>query len=314
MKTMNMMTMGLLPTYKFNYRARVASLTFQGLLLVTLCWVGAAPAVQLVKTMAHVVYTPIVVDTTPKWQPSARVNIVAPVISRIVVPKPSPIIQTPVIEPPKVEIQAKATPLQPPSPALPRKPIEVGKAFATTEKPTLPKSTPAAAVQTGGFGDPNGIKGVGDGKGKLQAASLGSFGMPAGPGYGNGTGGAKGKIGVVGDAGFGGSDYSQGGGKSTGQAKQQAPAASTPLVILEHIRPQYTDEGRKLGIQGEVLLQVRFTANGGIEILKVIQGLGHGLDEQAVLAAGKIKFKPAEHGGQPIDSEATVHIIFALAS
>jgi TonB family protein len=90
--------------------------------------------------------------------------------------------------------------------------------------------------------------------------------------------------------------------------------ASTPLVVLEHARPQYTDEGRKLGIQGEVLLRVRFTATGGVEVLRVIQGLGHGLDEQARLAAEKIKFKPAEHGGQPMDSEATVHIIFELAS
>ncbi len=49
-------------------------------------------------------------------------------------------------------------------------------------------------------------------------------------------------------------------------------------------------------------------------MLKVVQGLGHGLDEQAMHAAEKIKFKPAEHDGQQIDSEATVHMIFELAS
>jgi hypothetical protein len=46
----------------------------------------------------------------------------------------------------------------------------------------------------------------------------------------------------------------------------------------------------------------------------VLQGLGYGLDEQAVKAAEQIKFKPALHEGQPIDSMALVHIIFELIS
>ena len=300
------MTLGLLPIYKFNYRARIASVAFQGLVLAAVMYFGAMPAVRLVQTAAHLVYTPIVVDVTPKWQPSVR--IVTPVFARVV-PKPFPVIQTPVIEPPKVEFQAKAPAIPVAGPVIPRKPVEVG-GFKTDEKVTLAKGTPVASVQTGGFGDSNGIKGVGNGKG-LTVNSLGSFGMPTGPGYGNGTGGARGKIGVVGDVGFGGS----GSGGSGGSVEKAAKVvASTPLVVLEHARPQYTDEGRKLGIQGEVLLRVRFTATGGVEVLRVIQGLGHGLDEQARLAAEKIKFKPAEHGGQPMDSEATVHIIFELAS
>jgi TonB family protein len=46
----------------------------------------------------------------------------------------------------------------------------------------------------------------------------------------------------------------------------------------------------------------------------VLQGLGYGLDEQAVRAAEQIKFKPAQHEGQPVDSTFVVHIIFELAS
>jgi TonB family protein len=69
-----------------------------------------------------------------------------------------------------------------------------------------------------------------------------------------------------------------------------------------------------LRLEGEVLLRVQFLTSGEIRVLKVVQGLGHGLDEQAMHAAEKIKFKPAEHDGQQIDSEATVHIIFELAS
>jgi hypothetical protein len=42
--------------------------------------------------------------------------------------------------------------------------------------------------------------------------------------------------------------------------------------------------------------------------------LGFGLDEQALHCAEHIRFKPATHGGQPIDSIAVVHIVFELAS
>jgi len=45
-----------------------------------------------------------------------------------------------------------------------------------------------------------------------------------------------------------------------------------------------------------------------------LQGLGYGLDEQAVKAAEQIKFKPALHEGRPVDSTAVVHIVFQLAS
>jgi outer membrane biosynthesis protein TonB len=46
---------------------------------------------------------------------------------------------------------------------------------------------------------------------------------------------------------------------------------------------------------------------------RVVRGLGHGLDQAATAAANKIRFKPALHGGQPIDSTAIVHVTFQLA-
>jgi TonB family protein len=302
-----------LPTYKFNYRARVVSITLQGLLLVVLTYVGAAPAVQLVKATARLVYTPIVLDVTPKWQPSNQQRYIAPpIIARIIVPKPSPIIKAPVIEPPKVEIQAKVLPNMPVSPVIPRKPVQVG-GFETKETPTLPKDTQVSKVQTGGAGDPNGVRGVGNGKG-LPIASLGQFDMPGGPGYGNGTGGKNGKVGVVLSSGFGNADYGTQGraGSGSGSTIPKAPT-ETKLIILDRPRPQYTDEGRKLGIEGEVLLRVRFTSTGGIEVLSVVQGLGHGLDEEAIIASKRIKFKPVERNGTPVDFEGTVHVRFELA-
>jgi TonB family protein len=88
----------------------------------------------------------------------------------------------------------------------------------------------------------------------------------------------------------------------------------TPVEILEKPKPSYTEEGRKHGVEGEVRLEVQFTADNHIHVLRVLQGLGYGLDEQAMRVAEQIKFKPAMHAGRAIDSTAIVHIIFELAS
>ena len=64
---------------------------------------------------------------------------------------------------------------------------------------------------------------------------------------------------------------------------------------------------------GEVLVKVVFLANGSIEVVGVVHGLGHGLDESAISAAQKIKFKPAQREGAAIDYPATIHIVFELA-
>jgi TonB family protein len=85
------------------------------------------------------------------------------------------------------------------------------------------------------------------------------------------------------------------------------------VEILFKPKPVYTDEARKLGIQGEVLVQVLFAANGQAHVLGVVRGLGHGLDEAAISAASKIRFKPAQQNSQPVDSTAVVHVVFELA-
>jgi TonB family protein len=77
--------------------------------------------------------------------------------------------------------------------------------------------------------------------------------------------------------------------------------------------PAYTTEARNLRIEGEVVLEVVFEASGRLRIVRVVQGLGHGLDESAVHAAEQIRFKPAKRDGQPSDYTALVHIVFQLA-
>ena len=88
---------------------------------------------------------------------------------------------------------------------------------------------------------------------------------------------------------------------------------TTPVEVISKPTPVYTEEGKKLKIEGEVLLEVSFEAAGKVRVIRVVRGLGHGLDEAAVRAAEQIHFKPATRDGQPADSSAVLHIVFQLA-
>jgi TonB family protein len=75
----------------------------------------------------------------------------------------------------------------------------------------------------------------------------------------------------------------------------------------------YSEEARKLGIEGEVLVEVIFRASGLVEVVRVTSGLGHDLDDAAVRAAQQMRFKPALQNGKPVDFPAIIHIEFQLA-
>jgi TonB family protein len=99
--------------------------------------------------------------------------------------------------------------------------------------------------------------------------------------------------------------------------KRAETAAAKPSVIpvevLSKPTPVYTDEGRRLKVEGAVVLEVEFAAEGSLRVLRVVRGLGHGLDEAAMRAAEQIRFKPATSEGHPVDYRTTVQIVFRLA-
>jgi TonB family protein len=204
--------------------------------------------------------------------------------------------------------------------------------------PTLRKIA-RSQVQTGGFGDPNGVPVNASSRNQSNIATIGAFDLPVGGGYGNGTGGSSGARGTVVSAGFGSGVAVPGGGGrggSAGQGRVQstifpnamaAPAPnaarhaiaadhspkSVPVTVQSKPTPVYTSEARQLRVEGEVLLKVVFTADGEIRILNVVRGLGHGLDEAAQRAAQGVKFIPAMRDGHPVDTNATLHIVFQLS-
>lgn len=193
-------------------------------------------------------------------------------------------------------------------------------------------NAPVNKVQTGGFGDPNGMPGKGDPNHGTNVNRLGSPALPGGEGYGNGTGGKEGIRGTVASTGFGNGTANPPPGKKGGgtvvaggfgdasaqpteapKKKAAGGPADTPIVILDKPRPEYTAEGRSLRIEGDVVLDLVFLANGSIQINHVVSGLGHGLDEAAVRAAQQIKFKPAKRENEPVDFPARVRIEFRMA-
>jgi len=253
--------------------------------------------------------------------------------AEMVQPKPKPAADVPE---PKVTMAATKEMLPDAKPVIPKQLVKTN-VFSTGSSATPTMAGTPQKVQTGGLGDPNGVPANGTHGRPVTIAALGSFDLPSGPGYGNGTGGAHGARGVVASAGFGNGvaigDNSGGASASRGTVRQGgfgdadvvkggSPKSAAPEPMVRTIpaeitfkpRPVYTDEGRQLKVEGEVLLDVVFTAGGQIRVMKVVQGLGHGLDESAIRAAEKIQFKPALKDGRPADFEAVVHVVFQLAS
>lgn len=336
--------LGLLPERKVNKRAMATAYGLVALVLLIVINIGLLLPEKLQLTQYHVTELipmpslrpePEPVKVAPEVKPKLLPAVKIPVMEqpKLLVPReihreaPKP------VEAPKVVVNQFAAPqLKMSSGARPQL-VHTGDFTATgsSQPPTV--NAPIEKVQTGGFGDPNGLPGTGKQGAKLYAASLGSFDMPAGPGQGNGSGGAKGIKGTVASADFGNGVATGGNGDGRGKgavstggfgseqvvhqgpkiAQADASAGTTPVEITFKPNPIYTDEARALKLEGEVLLEVSFSANGSLHVNRVVRGLGHGLDEAAVAAANKIRFKPAMRAGQPVDSTAIVHVTFQLA-
>ncbi len=266
-------------------------------------------------------------------QPS-RVRFPAMRANPVAIERPTTKLVLPAPERKKLEAEVKAPELKiesklPDMPLASAEKVVVTNTFSSGSSAVPTTDKPATRVQTGGFGDPNGVQARASNS-AVNIGSTGAFDLPSGAGHGNGQGGAHGNPGVVVSAGFG-NGVAVSGPRPGGVVQQSGfnvaaldeprkkPAGvssqpTTSVEILFKPKPNYTEEARKLGVDGEVRLEVMFTVGGEVHVVRVLQGLGHGLDEQAVRVAEQMKFKPAMRGGQPVDSTAVVHIVFQLAS
>jgi protein TonB len=190
--------------------------------------------------------------------------------------------------------------------------VKVG-AF-TTVRPTAVaniRSTPT--VNVGAFGNPMGARvNANAQEARLQAPVLGTFGgVPGATGTAGSGSPRRGVGGGGGGVRVGGFGTSPGGGG--GALPQPMQADTQPVTVTHSAQPVYTAEAHSAGVQGEVVLRVRFAADGRVEVLSVVQPLGHGLDESAENAVRQYRFIPAKRNGQPVDQTTTVHVRFQLA-
>lgn len=334
----------LLPETRTPWTEFVFSTGAQALVIAFIVWVRllypsvvSSPehtfrSVQLVSTPVPVNHEPQPVRQLPKPTFVAQLD---PPINTLHLPAPLPKTPVKVEDDPAPTVTAPKRPDPLPinnAPVIPKEAVKTN-VFSTGSSATPTIARAPSQVQTGGFGDPNGVPAKASQGKAVNIAAAGSFDLPSGPGYGNGTGGAKGVPGVVASSGFGNSTATPDNRprasakvQASGFASADVPAGPTvhnrpaeiaskalPAEILSKPTPIYTQEAKSLRIEGEVLLEVVLEASGNLHVVRVVRGLGHGLDDSAVKAAEQIHFKPAMRDGQPTDSTVVLHIIFQLA-
>ena len=86
---------------------------------------------------------------------------------------------------------------------------------------------------------------------------------------------------------------------------------SAPSVLYK-VDPEYSEEARKAKYSGTVLLSLVVDAQGKAQNIKVVRSLGLGLDEKAMEAVMKWKFKPGMKNGVAVAVLATIEVNFRL--
>jgi TonB family protein len=340
-------TFGLLPEPERSPASFITSMVINGTLLLLFIFITAlAP-----KKILHNYDVTTLVLPAKKEPPKPKEKITPPPpieepkpvdvkfeAPRINIPKPEP---KPELKP--IELEAKLT-----MPAIKDAKLDV-KLAPQPKSALAPAAMPAQdnhlkpSTAPVHFGQTFGVKPNPNAKGPATVAAIGNM-------YGGNQGPATAPHGVVGSTGIGdGVKFGNNNGKPGGRvASAVVPAATvaspsgnagkvasagiptaptsvptaprtavgppdTDLVVISKPQPEYTSEARQLKVQGDVILRVTFTASGQVVVHSVVQGLGHGLDEEARRVAQQFRFRPATHLGQAVDKTTNVIITFQLA-
>lgn len=99
--------------------------------------------------------------------------------------------------------------------------------------------------------------------------------------------------------------------QTSDKKRDEAKGETRPIELVSTPKAKYTDAARAEGIEGAVLLKVTLLASGTIGGISVVRGLD-GLNEQAIEAARKIKFKPKLVNGTPVTVVKTIEYGFSL--
>ncbi len=222
----------------------------------------------------------------PAPPPKAAMKGPSPLRSPVPPPRPittKPPEPKPMRTPPPVAIQPVPKPVEPPAPA----PAPVSLPQVVAPVATAPAD---ARDRAGVLSDP-----------PLESESHGP-GSGSGAGSGQGTG-----IGEGTGAGIG-----PGSGGGTGGGPYRPGSGITPPAILREVKPDYTEEARRRGVAGDVVLEIIVRADGSVGNVTLLQGLGNGLDQRAIDAVRQWRFSPARRFGTPVDVVVEVAVEFKL--
>ncbi len=143
---------------------------------------------------------------------------------------------------------------------------------------------------------------------KMAKTDLSNLGMPNAPTVGTSLGNGRG-TGI--GSGDGGGIGAGGGGNMGGGVRHIGGGVSAPIVLFAP-EPEFSEEARKAKAAGNVLVYLQVDAQGRPTHVRVLRGIGLGLDEKALEAVRQYKFKPALENGKPVPVEMNVEVNFQI--
>lgn len=203
-----------------------------------------------------------------------------------------PVTLRPVVTTAKREITAPKRPTPAAAPTVAPKPPQ-------REPEPLPSNVLVAPV-VAAASDKRDREGVIE-RGQGNADSQGS-GTGGGAGTGHGTGNGEGLGSGIGD----------GSGGGTGGGPYRPGSGIEPPRLLREVKAEYTEEARRRSLMGDVLLEIVVRSDGSVGDVRLLRGLGSGLDQRAVQAVRQWRFDPARRKGVPVDVLVEVAVEFIL--
>jgi len=86
----------------------------------------------------------------------------------------------------------------------------------------------------------------------------------------------------------------------------------TAPVVIYQVEPEYPDDARKARFQGSVMVAVEVDEKGLVSSVRIMKPAGLGLDEKALEAVKKWRFRPATRDGRPVSVPASIEVSFHL--
>jgi periplasmic protein TonB len=221
--------------------------------------------------------------------PAPKIQRRGPQRPRLSVPAvtPKPVVTTARRDDPPKELTPVTPPVVPPPPPVEREPEP------------LPSKVLVAPVVTAAVETREREGTIENARGDTDSQGSGTGG---GAGSGQGTGNGEGLGSGIGD----------GAGGGTGGGPYRPGSGIEPPRLLREVKADYTDEGRRRSLQGDVVLEIVVRRDGSVGEVTLLQGLGAGLDQRAIAAVRQWRFDPARRRGAPVDVIVEVAVEFTL--